>query len=247
MTVSSCVRAVSFAAALSVAAALPIASLSAQSAAERPVPQITISAQGEIEVTPDRSQISLGVETEAKSAQEAAQANAELQTRVLAAVRAAGIPASDIRTTGYNVAPKQEYLPETRTWRVDGYRVSNIVVVTVAAVAKTGAVIDAALSAGANRVANISFEIKDPSGAREQATVQAVERARREAEIAAKAAGGTIVGLLELNVNSYQQNPRPMAEMSLMRSDAASTPVSEGTQSVVVNVTTRWEFGPPRN
>lgn len=246
MKVSSFVRVVPIAVALTAVVALPLSVLSAQSATERPVPQITITAQGEVEVTPDRSRISLGVETEAKTAQEAAQANAELQTRVMAALRAAGIPAADIRTTGYNVAPKQEYEQETRTWRVDGYRVSNIVVVTVAAVSRTGAVIDAALSAGANRVANISFEVKDPTGAREQAISLAVERARREAEIAAKAAGGTIAGLIELNVNSYQQNPRPMAEMAMMRSDASSTPVSEGTQSVVVSVTTRWEFGPPR-
>ena len=222
------------------------ASLHAQAPDPRPAPQIVVSAQGDVEVTPDRARISLGVETEAETAQAAASANAELQTRVLEAIRKAGIAASAIRTTGYNVAPRQEYDSEKRTWRNYGYRVSNIVVVTVDPIARMGGVIDAALAAGANRVAGISFEVKDPTSAREQAITNAVERARREAEVAARAAGGQILGLIELTVNSYDQSPRPMMEMAMMRSDAASTPVSEGTQSVSVGVVTRWEYGPRR-
>jgi uncharacterized protein len=223
------------------AAAAPV--LGAQDPAPRPLPQIMITAQGEVAVTPDRARISLGVETEGQSAQEASQANAALQTKVMDALRKSGVPNSAIRTTGYNVAPKQEFNPTTRTWRVEGYRVSNIVVVTLDAIDKTGPVIDAALGAGANRVAGISFEIKDASKARERAIQLAVERARREADIAARAAGGQVRGLIELNVNSYEQSPRPMMEMAMSRADASSTPISEGTQNVVVSVTTRWEYG----
>jgi len=216
--------------------------LSAQPMMTRQPPQISVTAQGSIDVTPDRARITLGVETEAKTAQEAAQANAAAQTRVVEALRRLGIPAASIRTSGYNVAPKQQYLPETRTWRVDGYQVSNLVVVTVEPVAKAGEIIDAALSAGANRVAGLSFEVKDPTAAREQAIEAAVTRARREATLAAKAAGGEVVGLLELTVNSFEASPRPMMEMVAMRADASSTPISEGTQQVVVSVSTQWEF-----
>lgn len=221
-------------------------------AMHQPPPQLNITAQGSVEVTPDRARITLGVETDAKTAQEAAQANAALQTRIIEAVRKAGIPAASIRTSGYNVAPRQEYIPETRTWRVDGYQVSNLVVIVVEPVSKAGEVIDAALTAGANRVAGLAFEVKDASAAREQAMTQAVERARREADIVAKAAGGAVAGLLELSVNSFENAPRPMMEMAMMRSDAAQTPISEGTQSVTVSVTTRWAFqaagaaAPPR-
>ncbi len=224
------------------AASLTPSALHAQQPMHQPPPQITITAQGDVQVTPDRARVTLGVETEAKTAQEAAQLNANAQTRIVEAVRKTGIPAASIRTSGYNVAPKQEYIPATRTWRVDGYQVTNLVVITVEPVAKAGEVIDAALSAGANRVAGLSFEVKDPTPAREQAITNAVARARREAEIAARAAGGEVAGLLELNVNSYDASPRPMMEMAAMRADAASTPISEGTQAVTVSVTTRWEF-----
>lgn len=244
MTSLPALRAVTLSAALT---ALPFGTLFAQELPVRQPPQITISANGSVEVTPDRARLSLGVETEAKTAQEASRLNAAAQTSIIAALRAAGIPQASIRTGGFNVAPKQEYIPETRTWRVDGYRVSNIVTVVIEPVAKAGEVIDAALAAGANRVAGLSFEIKDPTSAREQAMRQAVERARREAELVATAAGGRIVGLIEINVSSFEPSPpRPMMEMARMSADAESTPISEGTQPVVVNVTTRWEYAPSR-
>jgi uncharacterized protein len=213
-------------------------------AMHQPPPQLNITATGSVEVTPDRARVTLGVDTEAKTAQEAAQANAALQTRIIEAVRKAGIPAASIRTSGYNVAPRQEYIPETRTWRVDGYQVTNLVVIVVEPVSKAGEVIDAALTAGANRVAGLTFEVKDATAAREEAMTKAVERARREADIVARAAGGTVAGLLELSVTSMDNTPRPMMEMAMMRSDAAQTPISEGTQSVMVSVNTRWAFQP---
>lgn len=241
MTATMSVRALPLA--LAAMLAMPVAALFSQEATRQP-PQITINANGEVQVTPDRARISLGVETHATTAREASQQNAAAQTKIIAALRAAGIPQASIRTTGFNIAPKQEYIPETRTWRVDGYQVTNIVVVVVEPVSKVGEVIDVALEAGANRVAGLNFEIKDATAAREAAMKQAVERARREAEIVATAAGGRIVGLIEINVNSYEPSPpRPMMEMARM-DQAASTPISEGTQPVTVNVNTRWEYAP---
>ena len=63
--------------------------------------------------------------------------------------------------------------------------------------------------------------------------------------MAAKAAGGSIGDLVELTINSYEPpRPVPMFAMAkLARSDDTSTPVSEGTLTVQVNVSTRWLYG----
>ncbi len=208
-------------------------------------PQINISARGEVEVTPDRARVTLGVQTEAKTAQEASQANAATQASILAAIKALGIPESAIRTTGFNVSPNQQYNPDTKQWVVEGYRVSNLVVVTVDPVGKSGQVIDAALKAGANRVAGLEFELKDPVPAREAALAQAVVKARRSADVAAEAAGGRVAELLELSVNEFESRPRPMMDQAvMMRAEASETPIAEGTQPIVVSVNTRWRFAP---
>lgn len=216
----------------------------AQAQAVPTPPQIIVSANGEVVVTPDRANIQLGVETEAKTAALASSENNKKQTAVLAAIKALGIPASAITTSSFSVQPIQRWDEKLRKTLIDGYRVSNLVVVNVSKIEQTGAVIDGALANGANRVAGLNFESSDPSKAREEAITKAVAQARREADVAAKAAGGSIEGLLEITINSYEQpRPVPMFAMAKMASaDATPTPVSEGTLTVQVNVTTRWRF-----
>ncbi|MEO7362889.1 MAG: SIMPL domain-containing protein [Gemmatimonadaceae bacterium] len=232
-----------------VASVIFLATISSQAGAQATTytsapPQIVVSANGEVVITPDRANVQLGVETQAKTAALASAENNKKQSAVLAAIKALGIPAASITTSSYSVSPIQRWDEKERKTLIDGYRVSNIVVVNVAKIEQTGAVIDAALASGANRVASLNFELADPSAAREEAISKAVAQARREAEVAAKAVGGSIIGLFEITVSSYEP-PRqgPMFAMAKSASVSdVSTPVSEGTLTVQVNVTTRWKY-----
>jgi uncharacterized protein YggE len=209
-----------------------------------PRPQIIVSANGEVRTTPDRANIQLGVETQAKTAAAASAENNRKQTAVLAAIKALGIPAASITTSSFSVTPVQRWDDKEKKTVIDGYQVSNLVVVLVGKIEQTGGVIDAALANGANRVAGLTFELSDPSKAREEAITKAVAQARREAEVAAKAAGGVIGDLQELTINAYDPpRPVPMFAMAKMASaDGAPTPVSEGTLTVQVNISTRWLY-----
>lgn len=215
---------------------------SAQTMPPQP-PQITVSARGEIQVAPDRARVQVGVETQAKTAAAAAAENNKKQTAILAAIRALGVPAAQITTLGYNVAPIQRYDEKDRRVVIDGYQVSNIVQVVTDKLDQAGPIIDAGLANGANRVAGLDFMVRDASSARDAALAQAVQSARRQAEVAAKAAGGTLGEMLELNVNDYERpDPRPMMAMAKMDAASTPTPISEGTTTVAITVMTRWRF-----
>lgn len=208
-------------------------------------PAIMVTARGEVQVTPDRARVQVGVETQAKTAAIAAQENNKKQTAILAAIRALGIPAAQIQTLNYSVAPVQRYDEKERRVVIDGYRVSNIVQVETDKLEQAGQIIDAGLTNGANRVAGLDFLVKDRSKAQETALAQAVASAKRQAEVAAQAAGGRVAELLELSINDFEQPmPRPM--MAMAKSEAydagAPTPVAEGTTTVAVSVMTRWRF-----
>ena len=216
----------------------------AQIAAPTPAPQITVSARGEIQVAPDRARVQVGVETQAKTAALAASENNRKQSAVLAAIKALGIPPAQITTLNYNVSPVQRYDDKDRRVVIDGYQVSNIVQVVSDKLDQAGPIIDAALANGANRVAGLDFLVKDASKARDAALALAVESARRQAEVAAKAAGGSLGELLEINVNEYERpEPRPMLAMARVEA-ASAAPISEGTATVSVSVSTRWKFVP---
>jgi uncharacterized protein YggE len=209
-------------------------------------PQISVSARGEISVAPDRARVQLGVETQGKTAAAASAENNRKQTAILAALKALGIAPTQITTLGFNVSPMQRYDEKERRVVIDGYQVANIVQVVTDKMDQTGPIIDAALAAGSNRVAGLDFLVKDPSKSRDAALAQAVESARHQAEVAAKAAGGALGDLLDITVNEFDQpQPRPMMVMAMARSaaDAAPpTPISEGMTSVAVSVSTRWRF-----
>ena len=207
------------------------------------VPEIAVTANGEAEVTPDRAHVSIGVQTQAATAAEAASRNATLQQAVVNAVKALGIPAERISTSGYNVYPEQTYDQTTRRSRITGYNVTNTVVVDVWKVEQVGPVLDAALSKGANLVSSLSFYSSQEEVGRRRALQNAVSRARADAEAMAAAAGGRLGDLIEVTSVAYSQPPRPVMEMAQSRMAAAApTPISEGTQTLTAQVTARWRF-----
>ena len=207
-------------------------------------PQITVSARGEVQVAPDRARVQVGVETQGKTAAAAAAENNKKQAAILAAIKALGISSQQITTLGYNVSPVQRYDDKERRVVIDGYQVSNVVQVVTDKLDQAGPIIDAGLANGANRVAGLDFMVKDAAKARDAALAQAIESAKRQADVAAKAAGGQVAELLEINISEFERpEPRPMLAMAKMDAAASSpAPISEGTATVSVTVNTRWRF-----
>ena len=206
--------------------------------------RIVVSAVGEVVVTPDRARIQLGVETQARTAALAAQENARKQGAVLRAIAAAGVKAGQVTTVGYGVNPVQRWDDKLQRTVIDGYQVHNIVAVETEVLEQVAAILDGALGAGANRVVGLTYGVQDASAAEDRALAQAVERARRQAEVVAKAAGGRVTDMLEVQVGGEEGGDRPpmMARMAMASAEGVPTPVSEGTQTVRVRVVTRWGF-----
>jgi uncharacterized protein YggE len=209
-----------------------------------PPPAITVVARGEVQVAPDRARVQVGLETKARTANAAAAENSRKQAAIIKAIQALGIPANQIRTVNYSVQPEQRWDPKEQRTILDGYRVSNIVSVETDKLDQAGPIIDAGLSNGANRIAGLEFLVKDRAKAEDAALADAVASARRQADVAAKAAGGVVAELLELILmESGRPEPVPMMAMAKMAGDAsAPTPISEGMSTVAVSVSTRWRF-----
>jgi uncharacterized protein YggE len=207
-------------------------------------PTIFVSGRGEVQVAPDRARVQVGVETQAKTSQLAAQENNKKQAAILAAIQKLGVPAANIQTLNYNVAPVQRYDEKLRKVVIDGYQVSNIVQVETDKLEQAGPIIDAGLANGANRVAGLDFLVKDRAKAQDQALTLAVASARRQAEVAAKAAGGEVAELIELTINEFERpEPRVMMAMAAMKVEADTpAPISAGTNTISVSVGTRWKF-----
>lgn len=222
------------------------ATVQAQATTE-PVPQITVVGRGETKISPDRANIQISVQTRAATAGAAGAANATRQRAVLNALRKLGLSDDQLSTANYNVNPEYRY-EANRNPIITGYTATNTIVAEVRDLTKVGAVIDAALGAGANLISSLNFYASNIQQARQTAITAAVQIARAEAEVGARAAQGQLGGLLELTIGAYYAPPpRPMMMMAKAEAPQASeTPVQLGQETVTVEVTTRWRFVPNR-
>jgi len=215
-----------------------------QSVIQAPVPQISVGSVGEVKVTPDRATIQISVQTRASTAAAAATENASRQKAVIDALRALGLRTDQISTVGYNVMPEQRYEPN-REPVVVGYNVTNTISVDVTDLSMVGRIIDTAISRGANMITSLNFYASNTESARREAIATAIQKARLDADAAARAAGGSIGGLLEVNIGAYFPPPRPLEyAIQVTAARAADTPIQPGDQTLSVNVNTRWSFLP---
>jgi uncharacterized protein len=207
------------------------------------IPQILVVGHGEVRVSPDRATIQISVQTRAATAAAASSENAAKQQAVLGSLRALGLGNDQLSTINYNVYPEQRY-EEGKEPAIVGYNVTNTILVEVRKIAQVGAVIDAALAHGANMITSLQFSASNTEEARRSAIAIAIDKARADAEAAARAAHGSLGGLLEINIGSY--SPAPPRPIMLIRAGAAQadTPINPGDDSVAVDVSTRWRFQP---
>lgn len=226
--------------------ALP-AGVAAQESADPPPRTITVSAQGMIEREPEEGVVTLAVESEAADARAAADANAQRMTQLVAALRRAGVPERSIRTVSYELRPEYRRQIEQRNEppQIAGYRAINMVQVTVDTVSGMGRIIDTAIDSGANRVANISFRLRDQHAAHIEAAALAMRNARREAEAIAEAAGERLGPALNIQTGGYHAPPpppMPMYARGEMDMAAAPTPVETGTLTVMATVNVVYQL-----
>ncbi len=158
---------------------------------------ITVIGEGIATGRPDVAQATIGVEIIRPTVQEATREAQSTMTAVLKALRDQGIAEKDIQTSGFSVWTDRGRPPEDQI----AYRVSNGVSVIIRDLDKVGAVLDAAIEAGANNVYGVRFYIEDPSALESDARAKAMDNARARAEELAKLSGvqlGPIIRISEV-------------------------------------------------
>jgi uncharacterized protein len=212
------------------------APLTIQAVTERP--SLNLSAYGEVKTAPDMATISFGVVTEAPTAAEAMSQNATRMNEVMAALLRAGIEARDIQTSGLNLSAQYDYV-QNEPPRLRGYQANNRVTVLINDLDAVGTTADAVVAAGVNQIDGISFGLKDPTSAENQARQLAVRNLQAKAALYSQALGVELGGIRSLTEGGgyMPQPPRPMYARAEMAMDAGSTPVAAGELTVRIDIT----------
>jgi len=220
--------------AVALAAAIGTALPPAAALAEPEVPPaISVTGQASVAARPDLALIDAGVASEGRSAREAFEANSKAMTKVLAALKGAGIDEKDVQTSQLSLAP--QYAPNhPPPAPITSYRAGNRVRLKLRDVSRLGSILDALVAAGANDVGNIAFTVEHASELLDDARKKAFLDARRKAEIYAAAAGVSLGNPLLIAEDGAQAVAfRPRTASAAMR---PSTPVAPGEETLDVTV-----------
>jgi uncharacterized protein YggE len=189
---------------------------------------VTTSGHGVITAVPDEATVSAGVRTDDATAAAALAANATKMNAVIAALKNAG--GGEVQTQQVSLYPTTD-----QQGKVTGYTAQNTVSAK-AKIAAAGALIDAAVGAGANTVDGPSLTLSDQDALYRDALKKAVQDARAKA-LALADAGGFGVGPVSTVVEqSAAGQPVFSGPVALAAKDAA-TPVEPGTADVSADVT----------
>lgn len=211
---------------LALSAALAFPALSDASENER---TLTVRASAVVEAAPDTAVITFAVETMAQSAKNSAAENARLSQEVFNAVRKALGPGDKADTSSFSVSPVYDYDKGGRQ-TLRGFRTVHQIKATVAKPSSAGEILDAAMASGANRVVDVSFDIKDISGQCEGLIRSAAARAAAQAEAAASAFNAKLGGVKSIVPSCAKEAEGPVrffAAEAAMKS--GGTPIEPGT------------------
>ena len=226
---------------LSAAAVMPIM-LAAQDVSTHPQRRLVrASGTAVLNAKPDQARISIGVTTQAPTAQEAVAQNAVRTTAVLNQLKSTLGGKGEIKTSNYSVSPQFRYPKEGGNPTITGYAANNTVEVVVNDLSLVGKLIDEGTRSGANSINNIAFTLRDDTTVLAQAIGQATRKARANAEAIAAALGVQVVGVAEAETVDFSAPIRPMHDMAVMAKAAVPTPVEAGDLDVTARVTVALE------
>ena len=215
----------------------------------------TVSATGTAttSVDPDLLNISFGVETEAKTAKEAMNANSEAMAQIVAAIKKLGITEDELGTSGFNIYLVYKDITDPTTGiylrsELSGYRVSNILHVKTTQLTLASSILDVAVEAGANRVDGVYFTLspKTQLAVQNDLIEQAVLNAKSKAEKAIAPLGQKIIGVKMVSLSDFAYLPPPIYYGGYATAEVAyskAPPIFSSDQDVTTTVNVVFLIG----
>lgn len=198
---------------------------------------MTVTGNGQVKATPTSAQLHIEVQTQGNNVQVPQQENTIIMNQVIQSLVTLGIPREQIQTTSYTITPLYQFEDGKQIFK--GYEVINAVTVNVTNIDDLGLIIDTAIENGANRIANIQFNI-DHTDAYYQ---QALRVALQNAQLKAKTIAETMhlpLQLLPIEIVEEQVNT-PILYRSMVDA-SGNTPIEQGQVAIQATVRVTYQY-----
>lgn len=206
---------------------------SAESSPTAPSRSVAASATGTATGVPDQLVANVGINNRGSSAADVLSENNAKTRALLDDLKKAGIADEDVATTSVDLSPSYD-----DDGNIDGYQATNMVRVTLRDLKTAGRRLDSLVRIGGNnaRIQGISLGFDDPDELLTKARIDAVKRARTQAEEMAKAAGAELGAVR--TITDVVSSPVVPYTDAYAAADAggSSVPIAPGSQDLTVQV-----------
>lgn len=205
-----------------------------------PTTGVTVTGHGEVHMAPDIAYVTIGVHTTGNNVSDVVAANADQVASVMASLTELGVAQEDMQTSNFNVYASDSYDPATGLPSgTMTYTVDNQVNVTARDLANLGALLDRAISSGANSIWGVSFDVSDKDASQGQARDEAVQDAIAEAQALATAAGVSLGDVISISYapTGYYYGPYYGMGGGGGAAESATTSIVPGQITVSADVT----------
>lgn len=187
---------------------------------------ITVMGSADVNVEPNLASFSIGIETSAQTAKEAAALNAEKSNQTMDLLKKLITEDNAISTQNYSIYPEYTYNETTRDNDFKGFKAINTIQVKTRDIKSLGTLLDKTIDSGITTVNNLSFTHDHPEEIYKKALQKAFANGAERAKVLAQASGTAINGIKDITIISagYPQ-PQPRYEKAML-ADVRSTPTS---------------------
>ena len=170
------------------------------------IPQIAISGEGKVKVTPDIAIITLGVQNSGKEAKEVKIQNDVVIDKVLKYIKKFNIPASDYQTTQVSWNKNYDYEKKKYT-----YEANQTITITLKDLSKYDLLMMDVMETGINKIDGVEFKSSKIEQFETEARKKALLNAKKKAEDYLSVLPGQKLGkAILISDNSSTYYPRPV-------------------------------------
>ncbi|GAB4235127.1 MAG: hypothetical protein Tsb0021_14620 [Chlamydiales bacterium] len=210
--------------------------------------KLIVEGQAKLSFPADRASITVGAVTEDPDVTKAQQENNKKIAKLTNALNEMGFPKTDYETSQFIITPKylnpsKEHQDSPKLPQISSYEVRNLIRIQTDNFAQLMDLISKATQLGVNVIEDISFSLKNPTEAQNQAIKAAIRQARTFAQAAAEASESTLGEITEIRVSPSSIFPRmAQSQRYMLATSAYETAIHPGDVEVNASVTITYSM-----
>ncbi len=221
---------------------LPVLALQASNSE---VPKLSLSSSATIWKPSDELQLKIGVVTLGETAEGALAENSFKMQKVIVHLESINLAKEDYETSHFSINPTYTPYPKNppENWKpsINGYEVTNTILIHTSKLDLAGKIIDLANQAGANSITEIRFGLHDSRDYWTEALAAAGANGVRDAQTIAQATGVRLVRVLSISLNQPQVYSPHLSAAAFAKAGNAP-PIEPGEVSITANVSLVYEI-----